>query len=84
VQLGQQQGLPNNTVLEAYAMKKAAEEKAAILHRDEALSNEQRQTALVSIQAETERALTGVLGANAFDVYRKGSGEMDPKIRTTT
>lgn len=52
VQLGQQQDLPNNTVLEAYAMKNAAEEKAGLLCRDETLLNEQRQAALVSIRAE--------------------------------
>jgi hypothetical protein len=64
----------NEAVAHALEMRKAAEEKAVELRANQTISREARINALKEIQMEAIRAMTSVLGPEAFGTYRSRSG----------
>lgn len=72
--VAERQGLPKDSALKAYEIKKLAEEQARTLRQDSSLTPEQRQRALENIRTETENAVRTVLGERAFEAYRRQPG----------
>ncbi len=66
--------LPKETAKKVWAVKTAAEEQANKLRQDESLSPEQRQAAAKAIQAETEKAVTEMLGDRGYKSYVNSGG----------
>jgi hypothetical protein len=64
-------GLPKDSAVKVYDMKKIAEEQARKVRSDKSLNPEQRQAALEGIHTETERSVREVFGEQAFDSYQK-------------
>lgn len=58
---------------QVWDMKKAAEDQVARLRNDRELTTEQRNTALTSIQQETEKSVKGVLGEKGWEQYSRGN-----------
>ncbi len=69
--LTQKQGLPKETAVAVYDMKKSAEAEAKKVRADQSLSAEQRQAALQGIADETGRSMRGAMGDKAFESYQK-------------
>ena len=69
----EKQQLSREAANKVYDMKKVAEEQAKKIRNDTALSSEQRNAALASIRAETETAVTGVLGAPGYEAFKKAT-----------
>jgi hypothetical protein len=67
--------LSTQAIGKAFEMRNAAEENAQGLRGDKSISLEARTVALKEIQMETTRALTEVLGPEAFSTYRSRSGQ---------
>jgi hypothetical protein len=67
--------LATQAIGKAFEMRNAAEENARGLREDKSISLEARTVALKEIQMETTRALTEVLGPEAFGTYRSRSGQ---------
>ena len=63
--------LGRDAATKVFDMKKAAEEQAKQIRNNSALSSEQRQSALAAIRTETESAVTGALGAQAYESFKK-------------
>lgn len=66
--------LPKETAKKVWAVKTAAEEQASKLRQDQSLSTEQRQAAAKAIQAETEKAVTEMLGERGYKSYVNSGG----------
>lgn len=66
--------LPKETAKKVWAVKTAAEEQASKLRQDQSLSAEQRQAAAKAIQAETEKAVTEMLGERGYKSYLNSGG----------
>jgi hypothetical protein len=86
--VAERQGLPKESAIKAYDMKKVAEDEAKKLRADQSLSNEQRTAALKAIRTETERAMTEALGQPGFEAYQKGHNaywlkQLSPNEKTT-
>ncbi|MBL9127196.1 MAG: hypothetical protein JNL97_06100 [Verrucomicrobiales bacterium] len=56
---------------EAYAMKRAAEQRAAEIRSDGSLTPDQRNAALAAVRAETERSFAQTLGEKGWDQYNR-------------
>ena len=69
----EKQQLSRDAANKVFDMKKVAEEQAKKIRNDSALSSEQRQAALAGIRTETESAVTGVLGAQGYEAFKKAS-----------
>lgn len=69
----EKQQLGRDAANKVFDMKKVAEEQAKKIRNDSALSSEQRQAALAGIRSETETAVTGVLGAQGYEAFKKAS-----------
>ena len=67
-------GLPKETAIKAYEIKKTAEEQSSRLRLDASLSNDQRQQALGKINTETEQAIISTMGKEAFKSYQDQPG----------
>lgn len=66
--------LPKETAKKVWAVKTAAEEQASKLRQDQSLSTEQRLAASKAIQAETEKAVTEMLGERGYKSYVNSGG----------
>lgn len=58
---------------QVWDMKKTAEDQVAKLRNDRNLTAEQRNTALASIQQETEKSVKGILGEKGWEQYSRGN-----------
>lgn len=67
-------GLPKDSAIKVYDMKKVAEDQAKAVRSDKSLTPEQRQEALKGIRAETENAARTVLGDKAWSSYQDQRG----------
>ena len=67
--------VPNQTIAEAYEMRKIAEEEAGNVRGDKGISTEDRVAALKAIHIEIGRSLETALGAKAFAIYHSRSGQ---------
>jgi hypothetical protein len=67
-------GLPDDAAAQAFQIQQTALVQAQQVSEDPNLSPEARQSALAAIEQETERTLSGTLGANAFSTYKQLSG----------
>jgi len=67
--------VPNQTIAEAYEMRKIAEEEAGNVRGDKGISAEERVAALKAIHIEIGRSLETALGAQAFAIYHLRSGQ---------
>lgn len=67
-------GLPEDVAAQAFQIQQTALAQAKQVSEDPNLSPEAQQTALTAIQQETERTLSGTLGANVFSTYKQRSG----------
>ncbi len=67
----EKQKLGRDAANKVFEMKKVAEEQAKKIRADAALSAEQRNTALANIRSETEAAVTGVLGGDGYEDFKK-------------
>jgi len=84
-------GLDKDVAVKVYDMKKAAEEQAKLLNRDQTLSQDQRATALQGIRTETENSIRTVFGDKAWQSYQKqqvafwlNNISPDPKNQSTS
>lgn len=75
--------LPKETAKKVWAVKTAAEEQAGKLRQDQSLSTEQRLAASKAIQAETEKAVTEMLGERGYKSYLNSGGYWMRNIGTT-
>ncbi|MGI8964724.1 MAG: hypothetical protein ACR2H1_01405 [Limisphaerales bacterium] len=64
--VAQKQGLPKDTAVKVFDMKKAAEDQAKSVRDNKALTVEQRTQALQGIRSETERSIEDVFGKTGF------------------
>jgi hypothetical protein len=64
-------GLPKESAVKVYDMKKAAEDEVKKVRADKSLTKEQRQEALAGIRTETEKSVQTVLGDKAWSSYQK-------------
>jgi hypothetical protein len=67
-------GLPEDVAVQAFQIQQTALAQAKQVSEDPNLSPEARQSALTAIEQETERTLSGTLGANAFSTYKQLGG----------
>ncbi|MDB6027883.1 MAG: hypothetical protein JWM68_4106 [Verrucomicrobiales bacterium] len=67
------QGLPKETGIKVFDMKKTAEDEARKVRADKALSADQRTAALEGIRAETERSIIETMGQKGYDSYKKSA-----------
>jgi hypothetical protein len=81
-QVGDRFGLSNAEIADAYEMRKVAEGSARQLRSDQHVSLQNRMAALKVIQEETTRALTDVLGPEAYNTYRSRSGQWLDELGT--
>jgi len=58
---------------QVWDMKKVAEDQVAKLRNNRELTTEQRNTALASIQQETEKSVKGVLGEKGWEQFSRGN-----------
>ena len=70
----QREGLPKEAGIKVYDMKRVAEIEAGKVRSNQSLSEEQRNTALEAIRAETERSIGDVLGQKGMQSYQKQPG----------
>jgi tetratricopeptide (TPR) repeat protein len=68
------QGLPKESAVQVWDMKKVAEQEANRVRSDSSLNPQQRQAALQAVRAETERSISKVLGDDGFGSYKKQNG----------
>lgn len=66
--------LPANTASKVYDFKEAAEEAARLLRENTALAPQDRQTALIQLRAETEKAVRDALGEKNYQRYQTSGG----------
>jgi hypothetical protein len=67
-------GLPNEVAVRVYEIRDAAEHQADRLRQDTKLGEDQRQTALESIEEETERAIAENFGVSGLKTYKRYGG----------
>jgi hypothetical protein len=67
-------GLPEDVAGQAFQIQQTALAQAKQVSENPNLSPEARLSALTAIQQETERTLSGTLGANVFSTYKQRSG----------
>lgn len=63
-------GLPKESAVKVYDMKKMAEDQANKVRQDKSLTPEQRTAALTGIRTETETSIQSVLGEKGFKSYQ--------------
>jgi hypothetical protein len=68
-------GLPDDVAMAAYDIQQTALANARQAGDDPNLSPAARLTTLTAIQQETERTLSGTLGARVFSTYKEYSGD---------
>jgi hypothetical protein len=73
VRAAQEAGIPQESLVQAYETQKVMRDEATRVFQDATLSPEQRQQALLSMQAEGERALQSILGEQAFEALRRAN-----------
>ena len=70
--------LPQAVAVRVYEIRDAAEHEADRLRQDTRLGEDQRQTALETIEEETERAIAHHFGMNGLKTYKRyGGGWLD-------
>jgi len=69
--VAERNGLPKDSAVKVFDMKKLAEDQVTALRKDQSLSSEQRTTALQGIRVETEKSIRAVFGDKAWDSYQK-------------
>ncbi len=74
LRLTERQGLPKESAIAVYDMKKAVEEQATKVRTDKSLTPEQRSEALKAMKIETEKAVAETLGETGFKKYRDRHG----------
>ncbi len=67
----QEAGIPSESLVQAYEAQKLMRDEVTRVVKDPNLSPEQRQQALMSMQAEGEKALQSILGEQAFEALRR-------------
>jgi hypothetical protein len=67
----ERQGLPKESAVKVYDMKKAVDDQVRALRADKTMAKEDRNTALQQIRNETERSMREVLGDAGFQAYQK-------------
>ena len=67
-------GLPESLAMQAYGIQQAALAAANQVQANPNLSADERQSAWDAIRRETERTLSGTLGATAFSTYQQYNG----------
>jgi hypothetical protein len=70
----EKQQLGRDTANKVFDMKKVAEDQASKIRKDDSLTPDQRQSALSAIRTETETAVSGVLGQQGYDAFKKNLG----------
>jgi hypothetical protein len=78
VRAGQEAGVPKDSIVQAYEAQKVMREEASRVMKDPSLSPEQRQQALLGMQAEGEKALQSILGEQAFEALRRNNPNLAP------
>jgi hypothetical protein len=74
-QVADRYDLPAQKAAEAYEIRKAAEDTAQKVRRDEGVTEDDRNDQLAATRVETERALTEALGKDGFKTYETRSGQ---------
>ena len=72
--LADRQGLPKDSALKVYDMKKVVEEQSQKIRRDRSLTQDQRNEALKAIKAETEHSVIETLGEQGYKNYKRQGG----------
>jgi hypothetical protein len=67
--------MPAEVAVQVYLMRKEAEAQARDFRKDATRPAEERQAILKAMQAETEKSISAVLGAQAFKTYQKYGGD---------
>jgi hypothetical protein len=67
-------GLPKESAVQVYDMKKLAEEQASKVRKDQSLTPEQRQETLFILRMETENTIQKVLKDKAWNSYQNQPG----------
>ena len=67
----ERQGLPKDSAVKIYDMKKAADKAKAELRNDSSLSKEDRDLRRKQIDAETDAAMKSVWGDKGAEAYKK-------------
>jgi hypothetical protein len=66
--------LPPETAVTVYEMKRAAEDAALSVRRNDALTPEQRKEALRALRTETEASVSAQLGEKGLKSYKRSGG----------
>ena len=74
LRLTERQGLPKESAVAVFDMKKAVEEQAGKVRNDKSLTPEQRNEALKAMKVETEKAVAETLGETVFKKYKDRHG----------
>jgi hypothetical protein len=69
------QGVSKAALVQAYEVRRAAEEQARQIRADAQLSSEERSVLLAALRAQTTQALARSLGPVGFGAYLKEHGQ---------
>jgi hypothetical protein len=69
--IAKENNVPKETAFKVFDLQAVAESEAAKIRANQNLSDEQRQAALGAVRAESEKAVSEVLGAPATEAYVK-------------
>jgi len=75
LQMGERFGLSGDVANRVYAMKQASELFKAQVESNGNLTDEQRTQTIAALARETERAVSGTLGSDAYKAYQRGGGQ---------
>ncbi|MDB6124952.1 MAG: hypothetical protein JWQ71_3945 [Pedosphaera sp.] len=81
----ERQGLPKESAVKVYDMKKAVDEQVKALRADKTKAKEDRTAALQQIRNETERSMREVLGDAGFQSYQKQAhwlNQISPAVKS--
>lgn len=71
----EQQGVPKTALVQAYEVRRAAEEQARQIRADAQLTSEERSVLLAALRAQATQALSRSLGPVGFGAYLKQHGQ---------
>ncbi len=69
--IAEQNGLSKEAAIKAYDLNRLAQQQAANIRMNANLTLEQRQAQLQTVQAQTDQAMTEVMGAAAFEAWQR-------------
>jgi hypothetical protein len=72
--VAQQNGLPQDTAIQAYDVQRLATEEASKVRADANLTAEQRNETLKTMQDEVNKTLVGLLGQTGFESLQRSGG----------